>query len=492
VSDAELVIGGCLLRNCIATGNTSQVWEVTQQATSRQLAMKLLLPESHRSFSHKQSLKHEFKVGNSMEHPVFLTYHKVEVDRDYGFFLMDYFRGTNLKVMMASDRVKIHARLNKLIEQLCLGLAAMHDKGWLHRDIKPDNILLNKGSEVRLIDFSLSSRQSSAVTRMFAGKSKSIQGTRTYIAPETIRKQRPTIQTDIYSLGVTLYQVLAGNPPFAGKSPSDVLRKHLQERPYSLTATDPNITPELEQFVFRMLAKNPKDRHASANEMYAEFRSLKPFKEDVHEIAERERKELEEKKNRAVDSHLDSRADAERTAAGITAPVRPRKNPKPAPEPKETPVAPVSDQPAQTPVAPATAQPQMPPGWQPGMPYPGMPAAQPVPGYQPVMPGVPGMPAPPPQYPTPGQPYPQNLGQISGMPPQMPGQPMPGQPVPGQPVAPPAAPQQPQMPSQPVPGQGPAPQTAVPPASPEQPATAQPTQQPEDPDAPVLDDFDIV
>ena len=232
MSENQNEVGGYELKNCVASGNSTQIWEVTQAGSTVPLAMKLLLPDSLKDPIAKNVLKHEFKVGMSFEHPAMIRYHKLEVNRDHGFFIMDYFRAPSLKSQILANLPETQSRLKKIVEAMCQAFVHMHEKGWLHRDIKPDNVLVNKTGEVRVIDFSLATRIKSGVMKLVAGKQKHIMGTRTYIAPEIILKRSPTPQTDIYSLGVTIYEIATGAPPFAGLNPSDLLTKHLGENPY--------------------------------------------------------------------------------------------------------------------------------------------------------------------------------------------------------------------------------------------------------------------
>ena len=189
--------------------------------------------------------------------------------------------------------MSLQVRIGRLFEQLCQALGYLHAQGWVHRDVKPDNILFNKSSELRLIDFSLTTRAAGAMSQLISGKGKVIQGTRTYISPETILKAPPSPQADIYSLGVTLFEVLAGEPPFRGTSPDDLLKKHLTSAAPPPSAFNDNVTPEMDRFVLKMLAKKTKDRYKNTSEMLAEFRNIKPFKEDAAERDRRVKKEEE-------------------------------------------------------------------------------------------------------------------------------------------------------------------------------------------------------
>jgi eukaryotic-like serine/threonine-protein kinase len=311
VSENQTLIGGYELRNCVASGASTQIWEVTQPGSAISFAMKLLLPDALKDPAAKSILKHEFKIGSGFEHPNLVRFHKIEVTRDHGFFIMDYFRAPSLKAQIAANLPETQSRFKKIVEAVCQALVHMNEKGWLHRDIKPDNILVNKTGEVRVIDFSLATRILSGVMKLVTGKQKTIMGTRTYIAPEIILKRPPSIQSDIYSLGVTLYEIATGSPPFAGLDPSDLLNR--------------NLSPEIDAVILKMLAKKPKDRQADMREVMSAFRNIRCFVEDPAELYERGIKEAKANESLSVDKRLDSRADADRVSRGIAAPAKPKR-----------------------------------------------------------------------------------------------------------------------------------------------------------------------
>lgn len=479
MAEGQLTVGTFELHNCIASGNSTQIWEVSEPGSPLQLAMKLLLEDSLKDSAEKNILKHEFKVGTSLDHPGFLRFHQLEVNRDHGFFTMDFVRSPSLKAHLSSGLPALQSNFRKVGEELCRAFHYMHEQGWLHRDIKPDNIMVSKAGEIKIIDFSLSTRVKSGLGKMF-GKQKTIQGTRNYIAPETILKKPADPRTDLYSLGVTLYEIVTGVLPFAGESPNALLKKHLAETPAPPSAINPNVTLELESVILKMIEKKPADRFQTMQEAGAALRGLKCFQEDPLELHEKMKRDEKEQQAMSVDKRLDSRADAERTARGIKAPAPKKSKRKPSAaalkEEKLRQEREAAEQAAQVqPAAPALPAgmpqqyPNMPeygmPGMVPGQPMPGQywPGqqypVQPVPGQM-----YPGQPYPAQQYPgqpVPGQPYP---GQ----------QPMPGQPIPGQPY--PAPPPQGQpvagQPVQPVPQAVPPqqPATPTPPASPPTPA----------------------
>lgn len=470
MSDEQNTLDDFVLINCIASGSDTQIWEVTEQGGGRRFALKLMLPEAFKDRERLMTLKREGKCGKSFDHPNLITIHDIVVTKVHAYLVMDYFRSQNLKSYIHNDLHEVHLRLPKLTEQVCMALGYMHDKGWLHRDVKPDNILLNKGSEVRVIDFSLAAKP---------GKHKEIQGTKSYIAPETLLRKKQTRATDMYSLGVTLFLALTGELPITGITPSELLKNHLQRIPPAPSNINPNVSPEMDQVVLKMLEKKPEKRFGSMDELYSALRAIKIFKEDVAEVEARRKEKEKEFLRDGVDAarRLDSRMDAERTAlgGGSTSKPKPAASPKPPPS-KPQPAQPAAreqgGQPAAQPPSPMPP-PQAQPGY--GMPHPGMPPMgmpmQPPPQYYPGQPPGPygGMPG---YAPHPGQYAPQAPpGQPMPMPPQAPPQQQPGA---AQPTAPQPAAQQPaaQQPAaqQPSPAQQtPAPQPQQKPESPKEP-----------------------
>ncbi|MCH2210469.1 MAG: protein kinase [Fuerstiella sp.] len=391
-------------------------------------AMKLLLEESHKLAEEKALLKHEFKVGQSLIHPGFLRFHEIEVNRDHGFFTMDLAGVPSLKQHISSSLAGVQSHFSRIAVALSEAFHFMHEKGWLHRDIKPDNILVSRTADVKVIDFSLSTRVKSSLAKLFSGK-QVIQGTRNYIAPETILKKPADERTDQYSLGITLFEVVTGGLPFAGSTPSDLLVKHVSETPPPPSSINPNLTQEAENFILKMIAKKPSDRFETMMDVAVAFRELKCFHEDPVTLYERMTREDKEQQTMSVDKRLDSRADAERTAKGIRAPVSNKKKKKPT----ASNLAAKQQRPQES--AQQTAVPQIPsmaPPAQysvaPPAPYPGMPG-QPYPGQF-----VPGQPMPNPGQTVPVQPYPNQP--VPGM--TYPGQTYPGPPMPGQPYPPPS------------------------------------------------------
>src|SRR5258708_28957926 len=130
----------------MASGQSSQVWEAVDSETTRRVAMKLLLTEKLSEPEMVSALKSEFKVASTFDHPNILKYHELVANKKMAYFTMELFNAPNLKTQLYNDIRGVHIRLKRLIELLAIALEHIHERGWVHRDIKPDNILMNKSS----------------------------------------------------------------------------------------------------------------------------------------------------------------------------------------------------------------------------------------------------------------------------------------------------------------------------------------------------------
>ncbi len=311
MADEEVIDEQYQLVMCVASGSSSQVWEVSEKSSSRHLAMKMLKKDVPEFKVNKGKMKREAQILKSLDHPLIVKFEKFSSNRDHTYILMEYFRAANLKLQIKADLNKIHLKVRQLFEGICSALSHVHQKGYVHRDIKPDNVLMNRAGEIRLCDFSLSSKEIKGFARMFAGKVKAIEGTRTYIAPETIRRSQPTMKTDLYSLGVLFFEVLAGKTPFQAPSPEELLQKHLRSEAPNPSEFNPNVSPEMDRIVARLLKKKPADRPGSVDEVLAEIKRIRIFKEDVVDAeALKKQNEDSDALEMMSEMRLDSRADA--------------------------------------------------------------------------------------------------------------------------------------------------------------------------------------
>jgi serine/threonine protein kinase len=186
---SEEVIDGYRLATLMMTGQSSQVWEVVELTSHRHFAMKLLLPEKVRSREHRHLLLHEAHVGKKLQHANVIRIVNVKTAGSTPYFVMEFFPSGSLKLRIVRKQMDwVKERTSGILKQTATGLAYMNASGWVHRDVKPDNILVNSAGEVRIIDFALAKRieKPNFFSRLFRRRGFA-QGTRTYMSPEQIR-----------------------------------------------------------------------------------------------------------------------------------------------------------------------------------------------------------------------------------------------------------------------------------------------------------------
>ncbi len=277
---AEEMIGGYRLVKHMATGQTSQVWEVVEPSSSRHFAMKLLLPEKAGEAEHRKVLFHEAEVGKQLAHPNIIKINAIIRDPHNPAFVMEFFPAGSLKTRLLQKQTQfLREKAQELFKQAATALAFVNAKGWIHRDVKPDNFLANSAGELRLIDFALAQQVPSGLAKLFRRKQK-VQGTRSYMSPEQIRATPLDGRADIYSFGATCYELTTGRPPFRGMSSQDLLTKHITEKPLSPKNLNPALTEEFCQLVLRMLAKKREDRPKNFHEVLQALRTLRVFEDD--------------------------------------------------------------------------------------------------------------------------------------------------------------------------------------------------------------------
>jgi serine/threonine protein kinase len=274
------VIGGYRLQNLMMTGQTSQVWEVVELSSSRHFAMKFLLPEKARDPEYRSLLAHEANVGIKMRHPNVIKIIHLQRDKQNPWFVMEFFPAGSVKLrLLRKQQDFIRERSMDILKQTATALAYMNSSGWVHRDVKPDNILMNSAGELRLIDFALAKRvqRKSLFGRMFRSRGKA-QGTPSYMSPEQIRNEPTDGRADIYSFGCSAYEITTGRPPFRGMSMQDLLQRHIVEKPTPPKLYNPDVTDEFTDLVLRCLAKKREDRPKDFHEILIALRGIRVFK----------------------------------------------------------------------------------------------------------------------------------------------------------------------------------------------------------------------
>lgn len=247
-------IGGCRIVAQIAEGGMGTVWKALTPRNTY-VAVKTLHPESDPQTC--QAFANEFKLCFPLRHKGLIRYLDYGIQDGIHFLLMELFEAPTLKKLIHSaGRGIVLTHATKIASQIASALHYLHEKGIIHRDVKPENILVNAEGDARLIDFS------TAVTGFARWNpfGRKITGTPSYIAPELIQKKTPTPASDIYSFGATLFEMVCGRPPFVADSENALLSMHLHTTPPAPLSLNRDITPTLDKLLRSMLAKDPAER----------------------------------------------------------------------------------------------------------------------------------------------------------------------------------------------------------------------------------------
>ena len=272
MSSAEFsYLGPYRLLSLVHTGQTTRVWQALHDREEKVYAVKVLLENLRGDRSQAHLLKWEYSVGSDIEGDHVVRMAEYGVVRKMPYLAMEWIPWPNMKARIRLGLPAVTPLIPKMVTEAVQALAQFAIRGWVHRDIKPDNFLVSDEGRVKLIDFALAQRRPGLLARLFSRHPKVLQGTRSYMSPEQIRGKAMDERSDIYSLGCTLFELTGGRPPFTGSSTNELFGRHLNAAAPGLQAMNRNVTPEFADLVRRMLAKRPDARPRSASDILREL-----------------------------------------------------------------------------------------------------------------------------------------------------------------------------------------------------------------------------
>ncbi len=271
------------VESLIGIGGMGEVYLARDEQLGRKVALKFLPGRLTRDKTQLSRFKSEARAASALNHPNILTVYEIGTDGDRQFIATEFIEGVTLRASLADGRINLRAALDIAV-QVVSALAAAHEAGVVHRDIKPENIMLRPDGYVKVLDFGIaklndeglaSEDHELATTALLQTRPGLILGTVRYMSPEQARGQKVDARSDIWSLGVILYEMVGGIPPFVGETPSDCIASILTEEPPPLSDMLPDVPMKLEAILQKALRKDRDERYQTSREMLANLRTLK-------------------------------------------------------------------------------------------------------------------------------------------------------------------------------------------------------------------------
>jgi serine/threonine protein kinase len=239
------------------------IFRGTDLRSGRQVAIKVPHPEMESDPVFFDRFHREEEIGKLLNHPGIMKVFDDE-KRSQVYMVMEWVEGRLLRQILTEQKKLPIERAVKIALGICDALAYIHGRGIVHRDLKPENIMVDAEDRIKIIDFGIAGQ--TGARRLTFAKLSQVMGTPDYISPEQVKGKRGDARSDIYALGVMLYEMLAGRAPFQGPNPFAIMNDRLLNNPVPPREIDPAISPQLQEIVYRALERDPKNRYATARE----------------------------------------------------------------------------------------------------------------------------------------------------------------------------------------------------------------------------------
>ena len=287
---AESVLGGRYrLVRLIAGGGMAQVWEAHDEILARAVAVKVLHPHLAEDTAFLERFRREAVAAARLSHPNVVAVFDTGVDGGLVYIVMELVRGRTLRDLLAAQGALGPARAVQIAAQIAEALDYAHGQGIVHRDVKPANVLIADDGRVKVADFGIA-KAASAVFGSNADLTQTgaIVGTAKYLSPEQVNGEPQDRRADVYSLGVVLYEMLCGRPPFTGDTELAVAMKHVRVAPIGPRQVRAGIPRPLEAVVLKAMAKAPSDRFDTAGDMRAALSTIDLVDDDATAMVTRD------------------------------------------------------------------------------------------------------------------------------------------------------------------------------------------------------------
>lgn len=268
-----VTMGDFEVQRRLGQGGMGEVYLARQISLNRSVALKVLRPELLANPTYAARFEAEAYAAAKLNHPNIVHIYSLGEVEGTRFIAMEYVQGTNLRELMQKRGTPELIQCLSIMKQAGLGVGAAGEDGLIHRDIKPENLLLTRKGQVKVADFGLC-RPSDAESHHLTQTGTTL-GTPMYMSPEQVQGLAVDHRSDLYSLGVTFYHMLAGEPPFRAESSLALALKHVRDKPTSLAVHRPDLPADLVALVMKLIEKDPAKRYQSAAEMLKELAKVR-------------------------------------------------------------------------------------------------------------------------------------------------------------------------------------------------------------------------
>jgi serine/threonine protein kinase len=254
----------------VARSGMASIFRAVDVRNNKTVALKIPHPDMEADPILYDRFQRESAIGEKLNHPMIMRVYGGE-KRSRIYMVMEWCEGRLLRDIIAEGRIG-QERAIRIAIHVLEALEYIHENGVVHRDLKPENIMVDANDNIKLIDFGIAS--DSASKRLTYANFTATLGTADYISPEQVKGKRGDGRSDIYSIGIILYEMLTGRIPFSGSSPLEIMNDRLLNYPTPPTVAEPSISPQLQEVLYRALEKDPQNRYARASEFAHDLQHL--------------------------------------------------------------------------------------------------------------------------------------------------------------------------------------------------------------------------
>jgi serine/threonine protein kinase len=246
------------------SGGMAVIYKAIDQVLGRMVAVKILRPSLITDPSFLERFRNEARSVAKLTHPNIVTVHDVGQDGNTHYIVMEFVEGRDLKKLIRTEAPFSIERALNIAIQICAGVGYAHRSGLVHADVKPQNVLVSESDIVKVTDFGIAQALSDAA---IGERQKVVWGSPHYFSPEQAQGERPTPASDVYSIGVVLFEMLTGRLPFIGADQQELAMAHIRDVPPRVSDFNPSVPIQLEQIIQKVLSKEPASRYRTADQL---------------------------------------------------------------------------------------------------------------------------------------------------------------------------------------------------------------------------------